>query len=530
MSERDDEIPDARVLIARVRELRDRRAYREAIQCCNQLNEKYPGLALGWHTTGSLALQLDNPLIALGCAEKAAVLEPDEPEWALQVLAALLALNRVAQARSRAEQVRIAALHDARRCTELGLLLQRMQLPLRARDCYARALVLEPDVAEHHYNLAATCRFLGELDKSEDHLDRAILMDPGLADAYWLRAGLRRQTPDRNHVEALQARLRLGGDPGVLVPLHYALAKELDDLGRFAESYEALSTGATLRSGQNRYDAARELGVLHAIRQHFDCAFRDRTRTGVRGCAPVFVLGLPRSGSTLVERILCQSGEIDSAGEIALFGTELHRLARSAVRGNASSVFELVRASAGIDFAELGRKYIDAVKGVLGHDGRFVDKLPLNYLHIGAIRAALPDARIVCMRRNPMDSCFAMYRTLFAPGAYPFSYSLTQLGQYFAGWHALIGHWQDLYGDEVHMVDYEQLVMDPVPVTRALFAYCGLQWSPTCLTFHNGGGMVTTASASQVREPIYTSSVNAWRRYERQLQPLSAALSQLHSP
>ena len=172
-----------------------------------------------------------------------------------------------------------------------------------------------------------------------------------------------------------------------------------------------------------------------------------------------------------------------------------------------------------IDPAELGKAYLEATRPQTGRTPRFTDKMPWNYLYAGLIHRALPGAKIVALMRHPLDTCYAMYRVLFN-GAYPFSYDLTDLGRYYVAWHRLMQHWQSVIGDPWLSVSYEDLVLNQDDVTRRLLSHCGLDWEEACLDFHNQKTTVSTASAVQVRRPLYATSIGKWRHYEAQLAPL----------
>jgi hypothetical protein len=185
---------------------------------------------------------------------------------------------------------------------------------------------------------------------------------------------------------------------------------------------------------------------------------------------------------------------------------------------------ELVAMSATLDFAALGRDYLARARAAYGGSGRFIDKMPLNYLYCGLIHRALPNARIVHVVRQPMAVCYAMYKTLFKSG-YPFSYELREIGRYYAAYRRLMAHWQNTMPGVIYEVKYEDLVADQAAETRKLLEYCGLEWEDGCLAFHRNPTPSTTASAAQVRRPLYDSSVAQWRHYEARLSELKNALA-----
>lgn len=401
---------------------------------------------------------------------------------------------------------------------ELGLRYTLLGLFREAEGCYLRALAQRPDDAGCVYNHATTLVALGRLDDAEAAFDRVIALAPGDGDAWYNRSTLRRQTPERNHVAQLEARLaRVAEADPALVPLCHALAREREDLGEHAAAFAALKRGADARRRRLQYRVEDDLDTMALIAGTFDASFFARDHGGHDDARPLFVVGLPRSGTTLVERTLASHPAVASRGESADLAQAVVRLA-----GAASGKADLVRRTADMDFAALGRAYCATLPA--GTQARVVDKTPGNFLYLALIAAALPQARIVHLRRNPMDACYAMYKTLFRM-AYPFSYDLDDLGRYWLGYDALMAHWRNLLpADRFLEIDYEDLVADHEGAARRLVAHAGLDWDPACLAFHSNPAPTLTASAAQVRQPVYRSSVGLWRRYERALAPLRRRL------
>jgi Sulfotransferase family len=239
--------------------------------------------------------------------------------------------------------------------------------------------------------------------------------------------------------------------------------------------------------------------------------------------APIFIVGLPRSGTTLVDRILGSHSAVFSAGELnhfALCIVDAVRLKSGAARLPRR---ELVARSADLDFAAVGRDYLERAHGAAAPGVRFTDKMPLNYLYCGLIRRALPRAKIVHLTRQPLAACYAMYKTLFRDG-YPFSYDLGEIGRYYIAYRRLMDHWQAVMPEGIHTVSYEALVADQVGETRKLLDFCDLDWQDSCMDFHRNSSPATTASAVQVRRPLYDTSVSQWRNYAAQLAQLDSQL------
>jgi tetratricopeptide (TPR) repeat protein len=510
--------------------------------------------------------------------------EPAAPQWLLNRAQCLLALGR----RTDAIEAALASLSrsstNARLLDALGSFFSFVGDQQRALEAFDRAVSLAPDNPHFIFNRATVRRYVGELAAAEADYDRVIALRPTDFEAYRNRSDLRAQTARNNHVVELE-RLVANGFPDwhAEVQIRYSLAKEYEDLGEYAKSFEHLRLGAMRRRANLRYDVANDVATVQWIIEAFP-AVKASLRSGPEQCtpqpgapqpsagtygalthaagmvgaetqaaaaelqavapqgagkqraelnaagiharrmhaAPIFIVGLPRSGTTLVDRILGSHSEVRSAGELNDFALALVARVRSENNMAQLGRRDLVARSAHIDFAALGREYLARARAAVG-DGRFTDKMPLNYLYCGLIRCALPEAKIVHLTRHPMAACYAMYKTLFKDG-YPFSYDLDEIAQYYVAYRRLMDHWCDTMPGAIHEVSYESLVADQAAETRKLLAFCDLEWQDACLQFHRNPAATTTASAAQVRRPIYDSSVAQWRHYAAQLAGLRAAL------
>ena len=497
---------------------------KQALAACEQLNREHPDYASGWHTASQLALRLEKPAAALAAIDRALAIEPGNTDGLLQRGLCLGRLGDTAALEPLVADLAGRELATAYRRATLGMLYTQLERREDAVACYERAAALEPDRAKHFYNIAALQRSLGDTAQAEANFDRAIELDPADWEAIKVRSELRKQTPDENHVAALEAILAAGiADPRGEVHVCYALAKELEDLGEWERSFGYLERGAGQRRSLMRYDLQRDIDTMAAIEETFNAERLAATVAGSDNGEPIFVVGMPRTGTTLVERILGSHSEVYSAGELGNFATVLMQQMRAKVNDPATPRDELVRLSASIDFAALGDAYVESTRPFTGNTSRFIDKLPLNFLYVGLIRLALPNASIVSVRRHPLDTCYAVYKQLFVD-AYPFSYDLEELARYYAAYDRLMRHWETALTDAVYTVRYEQLVDDFEPEVRRLLEHCGLGFEEACLRFHENRTASTTASTVQVRQPVYKSSVGNWRHYRAQLAPLIAAL------
>ncbi len=390
----------------------------------------------------------------------------------------------------------------------------------RARTLYARATEIAPLEPRFEYNLACSERGLGNLEAAEAACNRAIAIDATQYPSYLLRSELRVQTNDANHIEELRALLgSAAAGYRARVFLGYALAKELDDIGRYEEAFPCFSGAASARRSRMHYDVSIDEAKLARICEVYGQVPPGNSATASHATGSsqyIFIVGLPRSGTTLVERILTGLDGVRSNGETDNFSRAL----LAAARGDG----DVFQRAANADPAIVAESYARLAAGS-APARRIVEKLPLNYLYIGAIRQCLPDATILLVRRSPLDSCFAMYRTLFAAG-YPFSYDIRELGRYYAAYVRLIDHWRAVFPGSLHEVVYDDLVREPLQVGASLAQACGLVWSDLAIEIQRNRSVSLTASASQVRRPIYATSSGHWRHYERHLGLLLAVLQE----
>ncbi|WP_374942569.1 sulfotransferase [Sphingomonas sp.] len=411
---------------------------------------------------------------------------------------------------------------DALSRDTMGCVYARLGHHDAALPHFAVAVDLAPGNDQFLYNKAATLSFLGRADDAEAVLETVIARAPDDARAHHLLAGLRKQTATRNHVARLQAAHDRAGADGDRLLTGYALAKELEDLGRGEEALARLTIVNTAHRDVLEYDFARDAAIFAAVREAWPAMAQapigDRSPE-----APILVIGMPRTGTTLVDRILASHPDIESVGELQALPLAVK--AASGTRSRNVLDPETIRAVAGADFAAIGQDYLSRA----GHyrrmpDRRLVEKFPGNFLYAGIAARALPNAVLVCLRRNPMDTVLANFRNLFAIGSryYDYSYDLLDIAAYYAEFDRLMAFWHRALPGRILEVRYEALVADQAGETRRLLAHCGLDWYDGCLDFHTNTNAVSTPSAAQVRRPIYTDSVARWRQHAPALEPVAA--------
>ena len=472
----------------------------------------------------------NRPLEALQLASRCLELDGGRPPRVLlQMAYALRALLHVDEAMVPAREALGSPGADADLLDALGIFFSQCARYPEAFAAHRKAASMEPGDDDYAFHLLTVARYLGRFETAEAECDRLVERDTPNGEVYLVRSQLRTQTPDHNHVEQLRRRLALGSIHGKSrVQLHYALGKELEDLGDLPAAFEAFATGARLHREAQEYQVAADVTHLDRIRATFNAEWLEKAPRSTLTERPVFVLGLPRSGTTLVERILSCHPEISFSGELRSFGQALAANAR-AVAGRTVGERERVILARSVLPEKVGRDYLKYASVMTRSGGRFIDKFPANYLHCALIRAAFPQAKIVHVVRHPMASCFAMFKTWFSDG-YEFSYDAADLAQYYVAYRRLMSHWSDIMPGDIVEVSYENLVADFANEAQRIVTACELKWDERCLNFHENAAPSTTASSVQVRRPLYTEAVDLWRRYGERLDPLRKALAAAGMP
>jgi tetratricopeptide (TPR) repeat protein len=449
-----------------------------------------------------------------------AALAPASLEAAIRAAQGLAAHGQAAAARRRLIELAADAAADPALDPSTGRTLARA---LYHAGAHARAADLARELGEADpaalSALAASLVALGDLARAEAVFDRLIALNPADGAPWYNRSTLRRWTAEDNHVEALNGALSWA-DLEAEIPLRHALARELEDLGRHAESFAHLARGAALRRARLSYRVDIDVDAMAMIARAFDPArLAAAPPPSLDRPGPIFVLGLPRSGTTVVDRILSSHSQVTSLGEtpdvaMALMETTPRSADRAA----------FIRAAASGDPAALAARLRARLAGHEAPTAFLVDKTPVNFLYVGLIALALPEARIVHVRRDPTDVGYALFKTLFQTGC-PYAYDLEDIGRYIGAWRRLTDHWRAALPGRMIEVDYEALIEDLPGQARRLAEACGLGWEEACTHFHLNRQPSATASAAQVRRPLYRDSVGLWRAYEVELRPLRRILA-----
>jgi tetratricopeptide (TPR) repeat protein len=536
----------------------------EAERLYREILAAIPHHADSLHLLGVLALDAGKVGEALELIDQALEISPCHVAARMSLGNALLRSNRVADAVTAYERVVELKPDLAEGYFNLGNALQLLGRLQDAVDAYNTSLRLKPDYAKAYNNLGNALRTLGRMEEaletydlaisrrtigfeaalenkalllkalgrvaeSLQTTDEALAFDPNSVAAWHIRVQLKKFAPADAEIDAMEAVLA-GREQRLCLEdrarLRFALGKACLDAGDAERAFAHLSEGNRLKRSALTYDSeATARGILEIARTFTPDLMARLAGAGDPTQAPVFIVGMPRSGTTLVEQILASHPEVHGAGELTLLRDVVGGVSVSAPEGPAD-YSRLLAQLEPRDLAFLGSRYAERLCALAPGKRRVIDKEPLNFLYCGLIHLILPNARIVHCRRNAVDTCLSCYTKPFV-GELGFTYDLRELGLYYRRYEMLMAHWRTLLPPACFIeVDYEALVEDLEGEGRRLLGFCGLEWHEACLAFHQTRRHILTASATQVREPLYRTSVGRWKSYARYLEPLLGALEE----
>jgi Tfp pilus assembly protein PilF len=473
-------------------------------------------------TLGGIAWKEDRIRDATQHALAAQRMLPTAPALICDVIAALLQVGEIAAARTAMDSPRLEATREIPSLMRLSGLCQQWGEHPRALEWLRRAQAAGATGSDFHCYHGVQLTFNGHLQQAEAEFDACLDADPTAGRAALMLARLRRQTEQDNHLPRLRSGLeRVSERSEDHAALEFALYKELEDIGRFDEAWAALARGNTIMHARLAHDPEQERHSLAGLIDRCTPEFLQCEGVADDGPQPIFVIGLPRSGTTLLERILGNHRDVTSAGELGDFSRQLNWVADhySPLLPDARMLERL----ANLDFAELGRRYLAQTRWRAGGARFYVDKMPANWMIAGLIRKALPNARILHLTRAAMDVCFSNFRAMFGH-SYGHSYDLKSLASHFLQYRRLMAHWHAVMPGRILDVAYADLVRDPDAAARDVFAFCGLEYQSGCTDLQRNKTAVATLSMAQAREPIHSRAFEEWRPYQRQLEPLRAML------
>jgi tetratricopeptide (TPR) repeat protein len=512
-------------LAATARRAAQSQDWRTVSACANEILGRDGQSAEGHFLSGLVEKVSQRPIKAAAAFARALELDPGRYDAAIELA------NQHSIGRRNAAAAELLARYETRlnnspRYLDLaGTVYTEIGLAEKAWPLYRQANALQPGVPLLQANLAACCVYLGKIAEAKALYESLLERTPTHQRNHYYLSRLERAR-DARHIQQMERVLQSTAlPPGKNIFLFYALGKELEDLGRWEEAFSYYKRAGDAATSVARYDVEEDIALVDRIievcNEGWLNAGSGKIQTKAAGKTPIFIVGLPRTGTTLTERIVASHSQVQSIGETLFLQMTLRQV--SDVQSVESVSPAMIEAAATKDIRLIADGYLDAIGYRLGDQPLFIEKLPFNFLYIGFIAKAFPEALLVHQRRNPMDACFAMYKQVFT-WAYKFSYDLEALGRYYVAYERLAQHWRRLLGNRLIAVDYESMVADQDGQTRQLLDRLGLGFEQACLDFDRNETASATASSVQVREKIHTRSVNRWRNFESQLRPLSRVL------
>ena len=497
----------------------ERKRAEELFRVILQEDPSHPAALVG---LGALALAADRPWDAERLLRHALRQSAHLPLALRGLGPALLALGRIQEAEDAAQRVLQVEPENPQSWVTLAAVATRLLQQERALEAYERAAALQPREPMIRLSIGHAQKTLGHRTESEAAYKAALALKPAMGAAWWGLADLKNYVFSEREIADMQALLAGSPPRADAAQLHFALGKALEQRQDYHRSFEHYAQGNALRRLAAPFDIEAFERRSARIRAVFDRPFfATYAGAGDPSRAPIFIVGLPRSGSTLIEQILASHSGVEGTMELPNIVTLVHQF--DDMVASRDGYPETVRGIPREQLAALGARYLEETRPLRSGRQHFTDKLPNNFSHVGLIHLILPNATVIDARRHPLDACFSTFKQHFASGQ-AFSYDLKDLGRYYRAYLSLMDHWDTVLPGKVLRVQYEELVREPEAQIRRLLDHCGLAFEPACLAFHQTRRPVRTASAEQVRQPIYTTAVAHWRHFEAELEPLREAL------
>ncbi|WP_418152505.1 sulfotransferase [Litorimonas sp. RW-G-Af-16] len=474
---------------------------------------------------GAIAADHGNIKKALELFSKAEALDAENAFYPAFIGKTYAELRQSSDAKLAADRAVNCEIRDAFVADIIGVIYSRCGAHARAVPMFERAVELDPTPANYYYNLGASAQFLGDFSKADKAYQNAIARDPHHYRAWASKVSLTQQTESQNYLSDLKTLFTdLQGHQDATHQIGHAIAKTLEDIGRHEDSFDWLYKAKAAKRAEFPYDrvAGRETFAAAAATTDIPPARNPN------GGAPIFVVGLPRTDTTLVDRILSSHSKVQSAGELSILSNLVKDMSQTTSKYVLDA--ETLHGASSIDLDVLGRDYMRLAEERLERPGQFVDKMPFNFFYAGLISKALPNAKIIALRRGAMDSCLSNYRQLLSvqESFYNYTFDLEDTAFFYSQFDGLMTHWRThLPKQNFIEIRYEEIVYDQENQTRRLLDFCGLNFEEPCLRFHENISPVSTASSVQVRQPLYSGSIGRWKKYANKLDGLRNALGDL---
>jgi len=494
-----------------------------ANDCCRQVLTTNSRVPQAHFLVGLIGLETDNRKIAASAFLTVTQLDPNHvAAWAhlAKIFAELGYTLRADKALAKAES---QSTDNPTIQNVIGAVCTLLGEHEKALHWYEKAYINEPKNPSYGVNLANAQSFVGRTQDAARTIDQVLNVNRDNPQAHWILANLSKAKSDAHARKLDELADRHKEKPHAVSFFSYGAGKIYEDVENWDRAFMAFERGAKARRAVTDYDEGEEERLFKALSEIYSTDWiNEGPSSAVASDAPIFIIGQPRTGTTLIERIITSHSKVGSAGELQQFYLSMRRLTKIPTPARVSA--ELVTAASRLNPSQLGNTYMEATLKHARANPHFVDKMPVNYLYAPLIAKSLPNAKIIHITRNPMDSCFSSFKQLFAD-AYPHSYELGEMARHHIRYKTLMDKWRSILGDRLYEIAYEDTVENLEPNARNLISFLGLDWESDCLEFHKQKGAVSTASAVQVREPAHTRSVGRWRRYKEQLEPVAQILS-----
>jgi Tfp pilus assembly protein PilF len=493
---------------------------RLAAEVCQQVLAQNPEMARAHYLAALIAIDSGDHHVAQQALRRTVELNAGHaPGWA-QLALSYVATGAFVKAEGCLENAVNTQRGNPAVLDRIGTAFRRAGNLEAARHWHQKCVAGAPEHVPFLINLANIYLYFGELAEADELLNRCLAIEPENAQLHWL---LSRTSTALNvwHIEAMQDLIPQHSEPRALAYLNYAIGKEAEDLEEWSLAIDAYEAGAKARRETVVYDEQNDIEVFATAAELFTAEWLEQQDEGLVDAAPIFIVGEPRSGTTLLERMLGAHSAVNSAGELRHLGFAVRRVA--GINELRQFTPELLRKAASAEPFDIGTAYFDSTASLRGDAAHLIDKLPANYLYLPLILAALPKARVVHLRRAPMDACFAIYKQLFAD-AYLYSYDQQELARHYVRYTNLMTTWRERFPGRFLDVDYEDIVTNTETTLRKVLEYAGLSWQEQCLNFAASPTPVMTASAAQVREQPHPRSIGRWEHYADRLEPIRRVL------
>ena len=407
---------------------------------------------------------------------------------------------------------------------EYGTVLTKLANYEESKDAYLKALNFKSDSPRVHLSLGHVYKTMGEIENSIDSYKNTIIQNKLSGEAYWSLANLKTYSFSDKEIKVMEETLKENMSDIERSQMHFALGKAYEVKKDFDSSFLNYFKGNELKKGLTKYSSDDTTENTKRILDFFNLEnIRDFQKSLTVNQDPIFILGMPRSGSTLVDQIISSHSQVDGTQELP----NIIKIASELNSNNQNNYPEILKKLDELKLTEMGNNYLSETTWARKNAPFFIDKMPNNFIHIGLIKTILPNAKIIDTRRDPMDTCFSCYKQFFARGQL-FTYSLEDLGNYYTDYVKAMNHWHNIYGKDIYTVHYDNVINKTEETIRELIDYCNLPFEKECLEFYKSSRPVKTPSAEQVRQPIYKSGLNYWKNYEKHLVPLKKIIDEIN--